>query len=133
MALMTLGMFAFDLPTLAYSKLQRRMTWKHATNERVGARAAGQYVGPGDDTITLSGTLAPIIGNDPQSLNDLREMAGSGQAWPLLDGSGQNYGAFVITAIDEDQRSILDNGAARIADFTISLQQMDDPEGAQSQ
>lgn len=132
MALMTLGMYPFDIPTLAYSKLQSRMTWQHATNERVGARAAGQYVGPGEHIISLTGTLAPIIGNDPQSLKDLREMADSGQAWPLLDGSGRNYGAFVITAIDEDQRSILDNGAPRIADFSISLQQMDDPQRAKA-
>ena len=128
MALMTLGMFAFDIPTLSYSKLQRRSNWRHATNDRVGARAAGQFVGPGEDTITLSGTYAPIVVGDPESLNDLRAMAKRGEAWPLLDGAGRNYGAFVITSVEENQRSILDNGAARISDFTITLLQMEDPD-----
>ena len=128
MALMTLGMFVFDIPTVTYSQLQRRSTWRHALNERVGARAAGQYVGPGEDTITLSGTLAPIAFGDPQSLTALRTMAKKGEAWPLLDGAGQNYGAFAITALDETQRSIMDNGVARISDFTLTLQQMDDPD-----
>lgn len=126
MALMTLGLFVFDLPTLAYHQLQRRTTWRHATSERVGARAAGQFVGPGDDDITLTGMLAPIAFGDPGSLDDLRAMGDSGQAWPLVDGAGRVYGAFVITGLDETQRSIMDNGVARISDFTLSLKRMDD-------
>lgn len=126
MALMTLGLFVFDLPTLAYHQLQRRTTWRHATSERVGARAAGQFVGPGDDDITLTGMLAPIAFGDPGSLDDLRAMGDAGEAWPLVDGAGRVYGAFVITGLDETQRSIMDNGVARISDFTLSLKRMDD-------
>lgn len=126
MALMTLGLFVFDLPTLAYHQLQRRTTWRHATSERVGARAAGQFVGPGEDDITLTGMLAPIAFGDPGSLDDLRAMGDSGQAWPLVDGAGRVYGAFVIAGLDETQRSIMDNGVARISDFTLSLRRMDD-------
>lgn len=127
MALMNLGMFVFDLPTLTYNQLQRRSTWRHATSDRVGARPAGQFVGPGDDNITLTGMLAPIAIGDPGSLDELRRMADTGEAWPMLDGAGRNYGAFVITALDETQKSILDNGVPRISDFTLSLQRMDDP------
>lgn len=127
MALMNLGMFVFDLPTLAYDQLQRRSTWRHATSDRVGARPAGQYVGPGDDNISLTGLLAPVAFGDPGSLDELRRMADTGEAWPMLDGAGRNYGAFVITALDETQKSILDNGVPRISHFTVSLQRMDDP------
>lgn len=127
MALMNLGMFVFDLPTLTYNQLQRRSTWRHATSDRVGARPAGQFVGPGDDNITLTGMLAPIAIGDAGSLDELRRMADTGEAWPMLDGAGRNYGAFVITALDETQKSILDNGVPRISDFTLSLQRMDDP------
>ena len=127
MALMNLGLFVFDLPTLTYNQLQRRSTWRHATSDRVGARPAGQFVGPGDDNITLTGMLAPIAIGDPGSLDELRRMADTGEAWPMLDGAGRNYGAFVITALDETQKSILDNGVPRISDFTLSLQRMDDP------
>lgn len=127
MALMNLGMFVFDLPTLAYDQLKWRCAWKHASTDRVGARPAGQYVGPGDITITLTGSLAPIAMGDIGSLNELRDMADSGEAWPLLDGAGRNFGAFVITSLDEDQKSIMDNGVPRISDFSLSLQRMDDP------
>lgn len=131
MALMTLGMFAFDLPTLAYGELQRRSTWRHPTNERVGARAAGQFVGPGDDTITLAGSQAPGLIGDPDSLPELRRMADSGEAWPLIDGLGRNHGAYVVTSLDETHRKIIDNGAPRIIDFTITLTRMENV-GAES-
>lgn len=127
MALMNLGMFIFDLPTLTYDQLQRRSSWRHATSDRVGARPAGQYVGPGDDNITLTGMLAPIAIGDIGSLDELRRMADTGEAWPMLDGAGRNYGAYVITALDETQKSIMDNGVPRISDFSLSLQRMDDP------
>lgn len=127
MALMNLGMFVFDLPTLTYNQLSRRSAWRHATSDRVGARPAGQFVGPGDDNVTLTGMLAPIAFGDPGSLDELRRMADTGEAWPMLDGAGRNYGAFVITALDETQKSIMDNGVPRISDFSVTLQRMDDP------
>lgn len=130
MALMTLGMFAFDLPTLAYGELQRRSSWRHPTNDRVGARAAGQFVGPGEDAITLSGSQAPGLIGDPDSLPELRRMADSGEAWPLIDGMGRNFGAFVITNLDETYRKIIDNGAPRIIDFTLTLARMEDADAA---
>lgn len=127
MALMTLGMFVFDLPTLTYNQLQRRSSWRHPTNERVGARPAGQFAGAGDDDITLTGMLAPVAFGKADSLDDLRTMADTGEAFPLVDGSGHIFGAYAITSLDETQRSIMDNGRPRISDFTLSLKRMDDP------
>ncbi|WP_303703014.1 phage tail protein [Brevundimonas naejangsanensis] len=126
MAMMALGLFVFDLPTLTYDQLQRRTSWRHAFGERVGARPAGQFLGEGDDDITLTGRLAPIAFGDAGSLDDLRTMGKSGEAWPLVDGAGRVYGAFVITGLDETQRAIMDNGVARISDFTLSLKRVDD-------
>lgn len=126
MALMTLGMFVFDLPSLTYDQLQRSTSWRHPSSDRVGARAAVQFAGPGDDDIVLTGSLAPIVAGDPDSLDRLREMGDSGEAWPLVDGAGRVYGAFVITKLDETQKAILDNGVPRICDFSLSLKRVDD-------
>lgn len=126
MALMTLGMFVFDLPTLTYTQLQRRSSWRHPTSDRVGARPKGQFAGAGEDDITLTGSLAPIAMGDADALDQLRDMAGTGEAFPLVDGTGRVFGAFVITGLDETQRGIMDNGQARVSDFTITLKRMDD-------
>lgn len=126
MALMTLGMFVFDLPSLTYNQLQRRSSWRHPTSDRVGARPKGQFAGAGDDDITLTGNLAPLVMGAVDALDTLRDMAGTGEAFPLVDGTGRVYGAYVITGLDETQRSIIDNGRPRISDFTLSLKRMDD-------
>ena len=74
MPMMTLGTFVFSLPTLAYQQLQRQHGWRHASSERVGARAAHQYLGPGEETIELSGSVARELTNAEPSLNTLREL-----------------------------------------------------------
>ena len=126
MALITLGMFVFDLPTLTYKQLQRRSSWRHPTSDRVGARPKGQFAGAGDDDITLSGVFAPMAFGNAGSLAELREMADTGEAFPLVTGTGDVIGAYVITSLDETQRSIMDNGVPRVTDFTITLKRMDD-------
>ncbi len=87
--LMTLGMFIFGMDTAAYSEFSRRMSWNHATTERHMARAATQFTGPGEDSITLSGLLIPEIAGGFGALDQLEQMAGTGDAWPLLDGLGR--------------------------------------------
>jgi phage protein U len=57
--LLTLGMFVFGMDTLAYSDLQRRITWRHEASDRFGARPAVQFIGPGDDDVTIGGACIP--------------------------------------------------------------------------
>lgn len=122
---MSLGLFAFSNDDLSYAQLQRRTSWRHPTNDRIGARAAGQYAGPGDDIVTMSGLLAPGVIGRAGALDDLRELADQGEAWPLVDGAGYVYGVFVITDLDETQRAIFADGVPRVSDFTLSLKRLD--------
>jgi phage protein U len=123
--LMALGMFPFDLPTLAYDELQRRTDWRHARNPRVGARDATQFTGPGDDTISLSGTAYAELCEGRASLDELRRMADAGEARSLVDGAGYIYGAFVITALDEKHKAILPDGTPLRIDFSLDLLRVD--------
>lgn len=124
--LMALGMFLFDLPTLAHDELQRRASWRHARSARVGARDATQFVGPGEETISLSGAVYAEITDGRVSIEDLRTMAASGEAWPLLDGTGTMFGDFVIEAIDERHAHLMLDGRAQRIDFAIDLLRVDD-------
>ncbi len=125
--LMSLGMFAFSIPTLAPDELQRRMAWRHAANPRIGARDAVQFVGPGEDTISLSGAAMAELQDGRASLDELRDMATTGDCWSLVDGAGRVYGAFVIVAIDERHKHLLPDGTARRIDFAIDLLAVDQP------
>jgi phage protein U len=124
--LLAIGLFAFEIPTLAHDELQRRASWDHAKAQRIGARPATQYVGPGEETLSLSGTAWAELQNGRASLDQLREMAGQGAAWPVIDGAGYVFGNFVITAIDERHKHFFADGRARNIDFGIDLMRVDD-------
>lgn len=124
--MMCLGQFVFSLSTLAYQDFQRQTQWRHPSNSRVGARPARQYAGPGDDTITLQGLLAPELTGSVESLDKLREMADTGAAWPLVEGTGRVYGLYAIEQLSEGKTLFFKDGASRRIEFTINLTRVDD-------
>lgn len=124
--MMGLGQFVFSLDTLGYQDLQRQTQWRHPSNSRVGARAARQSIGPGDDAITLQGLLLPGLAGDIGSLDELREMGDTGASWPLVEGTGRVYGMFVIESLNEGQTFQFADGAPRRIEFTLALQRVDD-------
>lgn len=124
--LMTLGLFVFGLDTLAFDTLRRQTAWRHPSNSRVGARPARQYIGPGDDTITLSGVLAPEFKGTARSLDDLRKMADSGKAWALVSGAGDVFGAWVIENMSETGTYFIAQGRPRRIEFELQLARADD-------
>lgn len=127
--LMTLGQFVFGMTTLAYQDMQRANSWRHPSHARVGAMPARQYVGPGDETISLKGVIAPELTGSTKTLDELREMAGTGQAWALVNGVGDVFGAYVIESINETSAYFLPNGMPRRIEFTLALARVDEDKG----
>lgn len=124
--MMALGLFIFGLKSLPYQQLQRSRNWRLPSQNRVGKRAARQFLGPGDDTITLNGTLYPEVTGGRMSLALLTAMAEEGKAWPLIEGSGVLYGLFVIASLEETKTYFFSNGEARKIDFTLKLERIDE-------
>jgi len=123
--LMALGLFVFEISTVAFDEMQRRSDWRHAETPRFGAAPAGQYLGPGADDISFSGMLVPEIGNDAGALDTLRAMAAPGEIWPLVDGTGRVLGNYVIVALDTRGKYFVDGGVPRKSDFGLDLKRRD--------
>lgn len=124
--MMTLGFFVFSLPTASYQSLQRQTSWRHAEQQRNGARPVYQYLGPSSDKITLSGDLMPEITGGRMSLDMLRVMAEEGKAWPLLEGTGRYYGFFAIESINETSSVFMQDGMPQKISFSMELVRVDD-------
>lgn len=124
--MMALDQFVFGLSTLAYQELQRKTDWKHRTTSRVGARDARQFTGQGEDAITLNGVLAPDFMGKLESLDKLRDMGDTGDAFVMVDGEGKVYGAFIIESVNEGQTYHTQQGRPRRIDFTVELKRVDD-------
>jgi phage protein U len=126
MTMMALGQFVFGMDTLAYQELQRSTDWRHPSNSRVGARPARQFVGPGEDSITLTGLLVPEFRGSRKTMDQVRAMADAGRAYALVAGTGDVLGAWVITRVQESGSIFVAEGVARRVDFTIELARVDD-------
>ncbi|MES2042581.1 MAG: phage tail protein [Pseudomonadota bacterium] len=123
--LMSLGMFVFERTTLPFDQRQQRLSWNHASSDRVGARAALQFTGPGDENETITGCLYPEAGASYSSIETIKDMATPGEAYPLVEGTGAVLGNYVITDLDLTRRAFIDNGAPRAIDFTLTLKRKD--------
>lgn len=124
--MLALGMFVFSLPTAAYQELQRQTDWRHVSNNRVGAAPARQFIGRGEDAITLPGIILPELAGSTLSLDALRLMANTGKAWPMVEGSGRIYGLWVIESLSENKTIFFSDGTPRRIEFTLSLKRTDD-------
>lgn len=125
--MLALGLFVFELRTAPFQEMQRSMSWRHPEQPRVGERPALQFTGPDADTITLSGTLHPELTGGRVTLEMLETMAGEGEAWPLVEGSGWIYGMYVVESLETTRSLFFQDGAARRIDFSLSLKRADVP------
>lgn len=123
--LAALGMFVFETQSAPFQELARNRTWRHGRTERFGARSASQFLGPGEDKVTLTGALVPGLAGSWSSIERLTEMAETGEALPLADGQGNILGSYTIESVNEQHKALADNGRARWIDFTIELQRVD--------
>lgn len=123
--LLAIGMFVFGLPRVAYEELQRRASWRWGDSDRYGARPASQFLGPGAETITLNGMLVPELAGTFSDIERLREMATTGEGYPVILGNGELLGTFRIDSIEETWRGIMGGGRARQTEFSIALTRID--------
>ena len=125
--LMAFGQFVFETDTLSFTELQRSRTWNHPSNAVAQGRAKRQYLGVGEETISLSGLIYQEHGiGQRQSVDDLAIMADRGAAYTLLDGSGYLYGVYIIESLDDTRSILFFNGVPRKIDFSIKLTRVDD-------
>lgn len=122
--MMALGLFVFELRTAPYQRHEHNQEWRHPSVSRVGLRPATQYVGPGEDSRTLSGTLYPELTGGRVSLMALELMASTGKAWPLIAGTGIPAGMYVITSLRKTDEVFFKNGEPRKIEFELQLKRI---------
>ncbi len=118
---MALGTFVFNASSAPINKITRAAGYTWVSKQAIAATPIHQFNGVGEQKITLSGAIHPSIAGDEKSLDDLRAMAGQGKSWNLVDGGGQDLGAWFIHNIDQTGEYLDHKGAAQTIDFTINL------------
>lgn len=124
--MLALGFFVFMRQTLPFQSMQRDAEYRWPSNNRIGKRDAFQFLGVGEEKITLSGELYPELTGGRLTLTAVRQMAEEGRAWPLLAGNGLIYGMYVINSVSETGAEFFSDGSPRKISFTLSLTRVDE-------
>jgi len=120
--MMALGEYRFSVSTAAYNDFRRNTAWRWASQQRMGRLPAKQYLGPGEDTIEMGGTIYPHYNGGLKQIDSMRDEAGKGEPLLLVDGLGNVWGKWCILSIEETRSHHLNNGAPLKQDFRVRLE-----------
>jgi phage protein U len=126
--MMALGDYRFALDTAAYEKLQRTTSYRWETINRLGRAPAQQFIGAGDDDISMDGVIYPHFRGGLGQLDEIRTLAGQGEPLLLVDGTGKVWGDYVVREVGEGQSVFFSNGAPRKIEFSLTLRAFGDDE-----
>ncbi len=119
--LMKLGDYLFSIDTAAYQQLQKRSTYRWQAQARLGRLPAQQYLGPGEETLSLEGILYPHHKGGLDQLEAMRLEADKGQPLLLTDGMGHIWQQWVIRQIEETHTVLFEDGTPRKLTFRLQL------------
>lgn len=119
-----LGDYQFSLETAAFDQLLRDTEYLWRGQNRIGRAPAQQFLGLGEDSITLQGTIYPHFRGGLGQLEAMRSAAGNGEPLALIyafETVGQYVGRWCIRRISDERSVLIRNGAARKIDFKLTL------------
>jgi len=123
--LLQIGKFQFSMETAAYDELVRKTSYRWAAIERFGKAPAQQFVGLGEDSIELKGTVYPHWRGGLYQVDDMRAVGAEGKpqrmvAMPAIN-LGVDMGLWVIKGVEEIQSAIRPGGRPGKQRFRMSL------------
>ena len=127
--MMGLGDFRFSLPTAAYDGFQRQTEYRWPSQDRIKKGPALQFVGPGGETLELSGTIYPQYKGGLGQINAMRAQADLGTPLILVDGGGHVLGYWVIESVAETRSVFFADGTPRKLEFKLAIRRYNDSVG----
>ncbi len=99
----------------------------------MGSLPANEFMGEGDDKVTLSGQLLPTKIGGLDELEIAHQMRKSGARFPLQRGDGQRLGWFAIVSISEKHKHLGRDGVGFVVKHKITMTKVQADSGAGQQ
>lgn len=119
--LFQIGSFQFDLPNGVPQTLERSADYRWEGQDRILREPAYQFVGSGQQEITLDGVLYPGFSGRQSTMETLRTLAAEGKPQMFSDGLGRVWGKWCIASLREGLAVFAPGGGARQITFSIRL------------
>ncbi len=124
-----LGPLTLDTRPFNADDVSRSTSADFATKALMGTLPGREFMGEGDDKLTISGQLLPFKTGGLTELEFAHSMRRSGQLLPVMRGDGVMLGWFAIEGIQESHSELMRNGVGFLVKHSISLVKVG-PEGA---
>jgi len=126
LTMMRLGSYKFCIYTAAYQELNRTTNYKWGEQAVFGDWDNLQFLGPSEDTQSLTGVVYPEFKGGTGQIDELRALAATGIPQLLISGTGKILGYWVINSITEGQTKFAAFGVPRRQEFTINMRKYSD-------
>jgi len=123
MNLMGLGPFRFSMNTVPFNELSRNLDVRAESQMVIMSRPSIHYLGPGDEEITIDGTLYPhfISGKGLMQIEGMYAAAAAGTPLMMASGGGRIFGRWVIRNISSVDKHLLRDGTPMRLDFSMTV------------
>lgn len=128
--MMALGDYRFSIDSAAFDSLQKTASYRWQAQERLLRRPALQYLGLGEEAVSLSGVIYPHYRGGLDQVETMRSEAEKGEPLALVDGMGNYWGRFVISQIGETRTVFFADSAPRCINFTMELKRYGEDDDA---
>lgn len=128
-----IGTLSFDTRPFNADEFERTATADLAEKPVIGGFAPSEFMGEGEDQITLSGQLLPSKIGGLTEIEVADTMRKAGARVPVMRGDGKRLGTYSIINIREKHKHLLRNGVGFTVNYSIKLKKVQaDRDGAGS-
>lgn len=127
-AMLVFGDVPFEAPGTAHQALRRSAEYRQPSQDRIPGRPALQFTGLGRDEIALDGIVFPgrLGASGLGHLRALRALAEAGTPRILVAGTGEVFGRYVVTGLEETRERMFRDGAPRRVEWSLRLSRYGD-------
>lgn len=119
--LYALGPLDFEVAPFNTHEVERSHTADFAAKELLGRRKSHEFVGAGDERITMRGKLFPHKLGGLDELGVLNAIRDSGAPQFLMRGDGEPLGWFLVERVRESSSHLDAQGIGRMIEFEVEL------------
>jgi len=125
MPLLALGPHVFEIAPLNFQEIERQTEAKWASIARFGGRPGRQFVGYGDDPVTISGLIYPDEMGGRGAYEAVRATQAAARAVMMIgwatESAARVWGRVAILTVTDTQSIISRTGQGRKLEFAIEV------------
>lgn len=122
-----LGPVSVDVWPFNADSVQSEASADFANKPLIGRRPGYEFMGDGEETLTLSGQLLPTKLGGLDELEALQAMRRNGERMMVARGDGKIFGWYAVQSISESHEMIGFDGVGQVIKHSIKLLRVDAP------